>query len=250
MKKLKGILLATSLVVMASTLTACGDDDKVVSQEEYNKLMKTAQQYKSAYTTLNSKMKAESSSLEARNSLVDVTGKGNYEFQTIDNLIKFPQALALKGSFVDANRTNIRVGTASTISPSNNWVMRFKGSITYFDHPSKIHMSVRSIATEYENKPTVEFYKKQIATFYSKFPKGNITYRRVFSGAEVTGVMGTINVTVDKKPHVISALVMNNGTPGLLMVVDYEDNKQGTQQELVDSIVQSTVVVDKAIRLE
>lgn len=244
----KKVLLGTLALSMLVSLTGC-EEEEVVSKEEYNKVVKNLNAYKQGYAKLkNSVVKANEENV--KNSLRDVTGKGNYEFETIDNLIKFPTPLTLKGSFVDVNRSSVRVGSLVTMSPSTNWVIRFNNSITYLDHPSKIHASIRTIGSDYDVKPGVPFFKSSLQRFFAKFPKGDITYRRIFVGSTVSGLMGTINVTVDKKPHVVSAIVSSYSSTGFLMVIDYEDNRQGTQQEMVDSLIQSVVVENSIVRVE
>lgn len=244
---MKKILLSSMIATSLLALTACGDTK--YTQADMDKVKKELSQYKTAYTQVSQQLKA-STQMVSRSSLVDVTGAGNYEFQTIDSRIKFPSALTLQGSNIDSNQTLVRVGSQFIFTPSNNWIVQLNGTTVNFAHPAKIWGTVKAITANYDQAPNAEFYRQNIQNFYRGFPKTNIVYKRLFLGDTVRGMISTANITVDKKPHVINAGVVYRNGFGILFIFDYEDNKQGTQQELLDLLLSSASISGEQLKIE
>lgn len=255
--KLKKLALYTMIGVSLLSLGACGKDEKeapkgkTYTEAQYNNVV-------NQYNTLANNYKALQQKYEANNqtasnsSLTEIAGSGAIEFNTIEDMIKFPTPLTVPMASADSNATTIRIGSNFFITPSDNWFVRLNGTTANFQHPSKIWGKVKTIRVNYpdDEYPTVNDIKRQVDKFYTKFKSTDITYRRVFFGGQAKGVLSKAKITVDKKTHYLNVGYFLKGDYAVLIMFDYEENNTGVQQELIESLLNTINSGGNDLRLE
>lgn len=170
------------------------------------------------------------------------------EFVTIDKKLNFPQALKLDKSVEDVNDSAIQVGSGFRFLPSENWVSKLVGTELKMNHPAKIVGSMKAVAI---NEMYDESYMKALLQyFFSGYPKTTIKYRKVFMDDMVSGMVARAAVKVDKKPHVFNVGFVMRAESAIIFIFDYEDNKSGVQQELVDLLLQTGAYGDAKVKIE
>lgn len=239
-KKRYRSLVALGLTVgIMLPLAGCGDDDleaQVKSLTEQNEQL------------LQSQSENTITEQSVDSSLQQIEETGNFEFFKIEDKIIFPDSLVVPDSTVGVSDSNVRVGSEFSFTPSDNWLVRVKGSTVEFNHPANVWGSIKAISVE-ETAPSSTF-KPVIQSFFSRFPKTTIEYRSLFLEEYEVGVLASAKMTVDKKDHVVNVGFVTQGESGVLFMFDYEDNKTGIQQELIDSLVGSGVIGDAKIKID
>lgn len=182
-------------------------------------------------------------------SLKEVEGSNTYAFETIEGKIKFPNKLTIDETQNDANTSYIQVGSTFKYKPSDNWVVRMKGSTMELNHSARIWGNIKSVTYDGERLDEAVM-KAKLQGFFNKFPKTTIEYRKIYMEENVVGMLAKANITVDKKPHVVNVGFLTRGETGQLYLFDYEDDQSGVQQELVNLLISSGYVGDTQLTLE
>lgn len=253
----KGILVGMATVMLTGVLAGCKDDKaeepegKVYTEEQYKKAVSAYNNVVNKYKVLETKYKANQVDI-ASTSMSEVKGTGDIEFSTINQIIKFPNKLVIPQSSPDITYSSIKFGSRYSIKPSSNWVAQIDGAKLNLEHPSKIRGSIKSVRVSYDDDhyPTVKDIQKQVTKFYNGYKKVPITYRSIFYGEKVRGVLSTAQITVDKKKHVINAGYFLDGDYSVTFIIDYEENNTGTQQELVESLLTTITHNGNTLKLE
>lgn len=235
------IALGLSTAVMFS-LTGCGDDESAGLKKQVKDLQAQNQQL----MTDKSNNAITEQSVDSSLQIIDESG--SLEFFKLEDKIIFPNELSLPDSSTGVSDSIVRVGSSFAFTPSDNWVTKIKGSEVQFNHPANVWGSIKSVSLS-ETVP-FESYKPIIQGFFSRFPKTNIAYRSLFLDEYELGVLARAEIKVDKKDHVLNVGFVSRGEVGVLFMFDYEDNKTGIQQELVDTLIGSGTLSNTKIKLD
>lgn len=225
-------------------LAGCSEEAKTMNQLEEEVL---------ALTEENATLSAQASGMavteeSTETSLRTIEGSAIPEFTTIDGKIKFPNSLNVPLSVDDVNNSNVTVGSMFHFTPSTNWLMQMDGATLHFTHPSKVWGDIKAIGVD--EGVLEEDMQPILQSFFTDFPTTSIKYRKIYMDETVNGMLARAEITVDKKPHVVNVGFVTRGEYGVLFLFDYEDNKTGVQQELVDLLLSSGSYGDTRIKLE
>ena len=185
-------------------------------------------------------------------SLITIEGSGVQEYVTIDNLIKFPRDVGVIDTDDDVANSFMRIGSAYTYSPSNNWEVRIDGATAHFNHPQKVWGSIKAIKINIGaiDDPGVAQSLEGIQNFLAGQPVSNQKTRKVYMSEYHTGYLVSGDITVDKKKYVVNVGSVLYGDYGSLFLFVYEDNQSGVQQELIDLLITSGKYGDTSIMLQ
>lgn len=224
---LTATLLATSVL-----LTGCfGKSDKELLKEQ------VASQER-IIADLNKQLEAGSQQFEA--SLMTIEATGQQEFVTIKNKLNFSTDVGMSLTTDDVNNTNVRVGSAFTFTPYNNWTVKVDGSTVNFEHSSKVWGSIKALkSTDIVDKPTSEEMKTNITNFFATHAVKNTKFRKLYMADRLVGYLGEGEIIVDKKKYVLVSGLYLYGEYGGVVLFTYEDNQTGVQQELIDLLLSS-----------
>lgn len=239
--KVRPLLALTLSAGVMLSLAGCGDDTEALQKE-----------IKTLRSQNNQLMQAQSDNAITENSidssLRQIEETGNFEFFKQEDKLIFPDALVIPDSSVGVSDSNVRVGASYNFSPSDNWLVKIKGSTVDFSHPANVWGSIKSVSVDETVAP--DMYKPIIQKYFSRFPKTTITYRSLFIEEYELGVLASAKLVVDKKDHVVNVGFITRGEAGVLFMFDFEDNKTGIQQELVDSLIGSGMLGDSKIKID
>lgn len=235
------------LGVTAAMLFLVGCSDKAQSIKALEKQVESLTAENSDLRAVNAGMSVTETLLES--SLQAIEGSVVPEFLTIDNQIVFPNKLNLPESKDDVNNSKIQVGSMFTFIPSNNWMTKVEGSTLHFTHSSKIWGKIKAVNFDYKAPEEAQF-RSILQSFFKNFPATNVTYRKAYMGTWQSGLIAKAEITVDKKPHVINIGFAISGKHAVLFMFDFEDNKTGVQQELIDLLISSGTDGASSIKLE
>lgn len=248
MVKVKRIVTTALVSVMlATSLTACGDPEGYKKQIEELKL-----ENEGLYTQIDSLnallggMQITEQALQT--SLQSIEGKEVPEFVTIENAINFPNTLHYPESTEDINNSNVMVGSRYQYSPSSNWLVRVNGTTLELNHPAKIWGKIKAFTSQTEILE--EEMKANLQSFFTGFPATNIEYRRIYIDERISGMIATAPITVDGKKHVVTVGFAIRSELGQLYMFNYEDNESGVQQELIDLLIASGMYSSSKLILE
>lgn len=187
-----------------------------------------------------------------KSSLFTVEGSGVQEYVTIDNLIKFPKDVGVVDTDDDVANSFLRIGSAFSYAPSNNWEVRIDGATAHFNHPQKVWGSIKAIKVDSGavDDPGVEQSLAGIQNFLEGQPVTNQKTRKVYMSEYHTGYLVSGEMTVDKKKYVVNVGSLIYGDYGSLYLFVYEDNQTGVQQELIDLLISSGNYGDTSIMLQ
>lgn len=187
-------------------------------------------------------------------SLRDLTGEGIPQFVLLDGKIVFARPLEIPNASTDVANSIIRVGSMYRFEPSEKWLLAIRGSEVNISHPANIRGKLRTVQIEDFNNEQI--LTDRVKTFFSAFPKTDISYRKIYMNDTVGGIMGTADVDVvgsdgkTKVKHRINAGLVNWGDFGLLYVFDSQLDESGLQQEIVDTFIRSGYYGDVKINLD
>lgn len=241
--KLRTKVLST--VLLGSIILAgCGNEDKEI--EALNAQIKSL-------TNQNSILAQERDSMAVTEvapttSLQTIEGSNIKEFKTLDGALKFPIKLTLPESYDDANKSFIRVGSRFSMEPSENWMMKMNGTKFDFTHPSNIKGSV--IGVKIQSPVSPDMMQPLLKAFFTGYPKTTIGYRSLYIDETLSGMIANAKIVVDKKDHYVTVGFVSRGENSLLMLFDYEDDKSGVQQELIDLLISSMSYSEIKVRID
>lgn len=243
-KKRGRLALLSSVLLVTTLLSGCFGTDKEVLEAQIVALQK-------ANDTLQSTV-SSGQTQSFKSSLIDVQGTGDLEYMTIDNIIKFPNDLGIRDTDADVTTSQLRIGSAFTFSPSNNWLVKTDGGVAYFSHSQKLWGTIKGIKVDtgvYET-PRHEDSLAGIDNLLSGQPITNQKKRKIYMGDYQTGYLVSGDMTVDKKKYVVNVGSLIYGEYGSLFLFVYEDNQSGVQQELIDLLIGSGTYGDSKIILQ
>ncbi len=247
-KGYKKKLAVMVMVLMVLPLTGC--DKQIAKQKKEIKALKETIVKKDAQIAqLNKDIEGLGiTELKKDTSLREVEGSKVPKFETIDGKIVFPTKLEMPNATEAVNHSYIQVGDKFRFSPSNNWQLRMQGSTLEVSHPLKIWGNIKAINMPEE--VAQEPLKNMLQAFFKKFPATTISYREVFIDGRNAGMIAKAPLTVDEKPFVVNVGVIQKGEYALLVLMAYEDNQTGAQQEMLDLLLSSGLYGDYKITLE
>lgn len=187
-----------------------------------------------------------------KSSLITIEGSGVQEYVTIDNLIKFPKDVGIVDTDDDVANSFIRIGSAFTYAPSNNWEVKMDGATAHFSHSQKVWGSIKAIKVDSFaiDDPGVQQSLDGINNFLAGQPITNQKTRKIYMSEYHTGYLVSGDMTVDKKKYVVNVGSLVYGDYGSLFLFVYEDNQTGVQQELIDLLITSGRYGDTNIMLQ
>lgn len=251
MKRLSKYSLIFVLISVMLVLTSCGDKTKEIN--EYKAQIEALEGQVESLQNIKASLEQQMQDLTIQevvpeSSLRKVEGTRVPVFETIDGVIKFPNALILPDSKDDVNNSNIRVGSRYTVAPSSNWMLSLNGVTLNASHPSKIWGSVKAVTTkeavlEAEMQPILQ-------SFFDGFPATTISYRKIFIEDRVTGMLASAPLVIDGKDYTINVGFSSRGENAILMLFAYEHENVGVQQELVDLLIRSMRFNESNLKLE
>lgn len=249
MKIKSKLVLILCVSVLCSALSGCSaatvlEKNKEIEQkdEQINNLQDEIAQLRVDIKNLSV------TEVSPETSLKEVEGTEVPVFETIDGKIKFPNTLQLPNSKFDVNNSYVMVGSRFRFNPSNNWLMRLKGTSLEFSHPSKLWGTIKAVSIT-EPMP-FESMQPLLQNFFNGFPATTITYRKVFIEDAISGLIAKANLTVDGKPHVVNVGFVQRGEFAVLILFDFEDDNSGVQQELIDLLISSGTFGESKLKLE
>lgn len=246
MKMLKKLALAGVLTGVLLNTTGC---EYLELRSEIKQLNKTIENLQAQNKTLKEQIEGLTvTEVAMETSLYAVEGETVPSFHTIDGQIKFPNKLQIPYSKEDINNSNIMVGSMFKYTPSDNWLVRLKGATLEVSHPSRIWGTIKAVSVD-EPVPEPQM-KPLLQGFFKGFPATTIEYRKIFMEDQVVGLIAKAKIPVNKKEHVVNVGFMTRGEYGQLFLFDYEDNKTGVQQELIDLLISSGTFADSKVKLE
>lgn len=236
---LSGILLSS---VLLSGCFGGGKEEELEAQVE-------------SLQRINAELEAQASAGQSKaysSSLITVEGSGVQEYVTIDNMIKFPRDVGVIDTDDDVANSFMRIGSAYTYSPSNNWETRIDGATAHFNHPQKVWGSIKAIKINNTaiDDPGVVQSLEGIQNFLAGQPITNQKTRKIYMSEFHTGYLVSGDMIVDKKKYVVNVGSVLYGDYGSLFLFVYEDNQSGVQQELIDLLITSGKYGDTGIMLQ
>lgn len=249
LKRYKRLAILSALLCVSVSMVGCGDKTISSQRKEIKNLKATIESQKATINQLNKDIEGLGiTEVQHDSSLKEVEGSKVPIFETIDGKIVFPTRLDMPNASEAANNSNVLVGDKYKFKPSTNWVMRLQGSTLELSHPSKVWGNLKAISiAEPLPKDTL---KQLLQGFYKDFPGTTITYRDIFIDGRNAGMLSRAPITVDDKPFVVNAGVIQKGEYAMLILFAQEEDGSGVQQELVDLLISSGHYGDYKISLE
>lgn len=247
MSIVKKVFAVGLLMLLIGALSGC---DLINQKKQIDGLQAQVQGLQNSNKTLQTqKENLTVTEQPIESSLQNVEGKTAPQFKTIDGVIKFPNKLTIQDAVEDINNSFIRVGSKFQFTPSDNWLVKMRGSEMDLVHPSLIWGSIKAIAVG-DDSVQEQDMQNIVKRFFNGFPATNITYRKVFMDDRVVGMIAKATITVDNKPNVVNVGFIVRGENGVLLLFNYQDNKSGVQQELIDLLISSGKYGDYSVKLE
>jgi len=162
------------------------------------------------------------------------------------NIIEIPTAKD------DINNSHIQVGSRFKFFPSDSWIMVSKGTTVEFSHPTKIWGKIKAITVE-ERVPETDM-QDIVREFFVGYPATTITYRKVYVGDYLAGMLGEAEIEVNlengsKKSMILTTGFLQRGNYGLNILFVYDtDNIVG--KELLGTLLNAGTFGDNKIILE
>lgn len=249
MLKAKKLLVVVGLTLTTTTLSGCSigtwfNQSKQISQYEAQ-IENQSNQIKTLQSQLDNLQITE---VTPETSLKQIEGAEVPTFETIDGALKFPNAIQVPNSGEDINNSNVMVGSMFRFVPSNNWVMRMRGTTLEFSHPTKVWGSIKSVSIT-DPMPANDM-QPVLQGFFNTWPKTTIRYRKVFIEDNVAGMIASADLTINDKPSVVNVGFIQRGDYAVLVLFQFEKQEGGVQQELVDLLLSSGTFADSKIKLE
>lgn len=245
----KKLLVVTMIAGLTVPIVGCGDKTVSKQRKEIKSLESVVEKQKAEIQQLKNDIKGLGiTEHDVDSSLKIVEGSKVPVFETIEGKIVFPTKLEMPNASESVNNSYVLVGDKYKFTPSNNWVMRLKGSTLEVNHPSKAWGNMKAIKiVEPVALPTL---KTMLQAFFKGFPSTTITYREVFIDGKNAGLIAKAPIKVDEKPYYVNVGVIQKGEYAMLLLFASEDDGTGVQQEFIDLLLSSGYYGDYKISLE
>lgn len=174
------------------------------------------------------------------------------QFVTIDSQIIFPNKLELPSISTDVNNSMVRVGSLFNFSPSENWQFKLKGTTLECVHPANIWGTL----TSYSQRERLELaaFKDFLQGFYTGWPATTITYRNIYVGDSLCGMLSKADIEVTDngttKTMTINVGFIQLGDYALQFIFANDKTDTAVQQELIDLFLTSGTIGNNTFKLE
>lgn len=232
-------LIAMSLIlILVLGLTGCGGGKSKEDLERENATMlQMLKDSEDKIATLEATIKALSGS--DANDVISSINTG--VINEIKGTLVLPVQMEFNGFTEAPGAGKLVIAQNVAISPSNNWVVKVKGSTVELGHQSGIHGIIKIGTIQDMIKPE-QIDNDVLKPFYSKLAKGGVTYKNIFAGDTCWGRQVQFSTSIGKDTGIVTAgAVAVNGVAVMYNFV-YKGNLDSTKNELIEILLKTMTI--------
>lgn len=236
----KGLVATMICLTMVSSMVGCGKKD--------------TRDYKSEYTRLYYAYQDLLANQTGAGITCQPTGTGQFAMNVEDSLVVFPSQFGYPSALTGVPGYTVKFNNDDcSITPPSGWEVTSTGSVIYVYNkeqmvqgqfvPGRIDSAGGNTAA---TKDTLQAYIES----WFKTATTNYSFSDIYLGdSSQAGVSGHCIVSVDGQSYVINCGMVSDGKTTMTYMFTYAGAENTAKEDIIQSIVSTCKIGDKAVRI-
>ena len=254
---MKRLVVIIMIAILTMSMTACKESSNPLENMSKKELVSTVERLMGEVANKTAEVDSMQELLYAMQDGGNVTeaismmenGKNTKTFNSINNKIMFMSDFRYPDSKPAPASSKIEITESISISPTSNWICTLNGASIELNHTDGIYgiLKASKIDSLYKKE---DMQENAFEPFFKSFGAYNTSYSNLFLDNDWWGMQAIATIYIDEEEAQLRCGMVGYANEALIYMFVYNGGKDTTKDELELTLLKTTEMYKKSLRLD